>query len=437
MSENIMLYDAEQKRIDTNLKETLLMVQEYSNKTYEDKTKDCREILEKAKKHRNDKLAYYEDSPKEYKAIKRYGEVLDKVERLLGIIPEPKKEFKLEDLAKKMQELVNSRKKVSNQTTFSYFQNVLTNTITNMLNVERDFQSGAINEKTAKAQMGTLITELRENRAQVPNEMMNLLGDNFDQAMKMAEMYEKSFANVGEQKIKYRTKFVDTDLSERQKIITSELNVKTQTLMANIASLDSKMCEFEPQVDLNELTKYMEKADNIMDDMVFDPDNLDSAVTDIELTTENLTREQTYKNEQSESITSEITSVTEQTEALSKESLNKTADAYIENLVERGEVARENAEYVQELVKEGVLNEDIVQEINATANEQLVDDVLVVDKMQASCPGVTQWNRAIAIIDDMKEQGKNVQEALEEARKMRNPDYDTDEDENDDKNRRS
>ena len=89
------------------------------------------------------------------------------------------------------------------------------------------------------------------------------------------------------------------------------------------------------------------------------------------------------------------------------------------------------------MVKEGVLNEDIVQEINATANEQLVDDVLVVDKMQASCPGVTQWNRAIAIIDDMKEQGKNVQEALEEARKMRNPDYDTDEDENDDKNRRS
>ena len=113
MSENIMLYDGEQKRIDTKLKDSLIMVQEYRNKTYEDKTKDCRNVFEKAKKHRDERLAYYENKPKEYKAIKRYGHVLEKVERLLGIIPEPKKEFKLEDLASKMKELITARTKVT------------------------------------------------------------------------------------------------------------------------------------------------------------------------------------------------------------------------------------------------------------------------------------------------------------------------------------
>lgn len=437
MSENIMMYDAEQKRIDIKLKDSLIMVQEYRNKAYEDKTKDCRNVFEKAKQHRNERLAYYENKPKEYKAIKRYGEVLEKVERLLGIIPEPKKEFKLEDLASKMKELITARTKVTNQTTFSYFQNLLTNSITNILNIERDFQSGAISEKGAKSRMGAVITELRENRAQIPNEMMHLLGDSFNQAMKMADMYEKTFANIGDKKQKMGLKFVDTDLTDRQKIVTSELNVKTQTLMDSIASLDSKMCDFEPQVDLTTLTKHLEKSDQIMEGVVFDPDNLDSVVTDIELTTENLTSEQNYKNQQSASLTSEIESVTFETEKLSKECIMKTAFAVIESLDKRFNVTMENSNYVKELVEDGVIDENIAQEIAGTMIEQSQADFRVGTMMQASNPGVPELHKATKISEMLEDCAEEIVEVITEKRRERNPDWDSDEDDNDDSNRRN
>lgn len=434
MSENIMLYDAEQKRINTNMKDTLQIVQAYSNKTYEDRTKNCKNMLEKAQKHRNERLAYYENRPKEYKAIKRYGQVLEKVERLLKIIPEPKEEFSLEDLAEKMKKLIESRQKMTNHTTFTYFQNVLTNSITNLLNIEREFQSGALNETSAKSKSALLITELRENRMQIPNDMMWLLGSSFDQAIKMAEMYEQTFANLHEKKQRMGLKFVDTDLSEREKIVTSELNVKTQALMANISSLDSKLSDFEPQVDLTDLTGKIEKADKIMEGVVFDADNLDSAVTDIELAADNLTSEQNYKNQQSDDLTIEINSLTQTTEKLSKETIEETTYAIKLNLNARLDVTMSNAEYIQDLVEDGVINEDVAEAISDTMQSQASADKIAAPKLDANT--VAPCN-AMNVAEKLEDCAAEVSEAIQEARRERNPDWDSDEEDDDEENRRN
>lgn len=434
MSENIMLYDAEQKRIDTKMKDTLQIVQAYSNKTYEDRTKNCKNMLEKAQKHRNERLAYYENRPKEYKAIKRYGQVLEKVERLLKIIPEPKKEFSLEDLADKMKKLIESRQKMTNHTTFTYFQNVLTNSITNLLNIEREFQSGALNETSAKSKSTELIRELRENRMQIPNDMMWLLGSSFDQAIKMAEMYEQTFANLHEKKQRMGLKFVDTDLSEREKIVTSELNFKTQALMANISSLDSKLSDFEPQVDLSALTGKIEKADKIMEGMVFDADNLDSAVTDIELAADNLTSEQNYKNQQSDSLTIEINSLTQRTEKLSKETIEQTTYAIKLNLNARLDATMTNSEYIQDLVEDGVINEDVAEAISNTMQSQASADKTVAPKLDANA--VAPCN-AMNVAEQLEDCVAEINEAVQEARRERNPDWDSDEEDDDEDNRRN
>ena len=427
-----MLYDAEQKRIDTKMKDTLQIVQAYSNKTYEDRTKNCKNMLEKAQKHRNERLAYYENRPKEYKAIKRYGQVLEKVERLLKIIPEPKKEFSLEDLADKMKKLIESRQKMTNHTTFTYFQNVLTNSITNLLNIEREFQSGALNETSAKSKSTELIRELRENRMQIPNDMMWLLGSSFDQAIKMAEMYEQTFANLHEKKQRMGLKFVDTDLSEREKIVTSELNFKTQALMANISSLDSKLSDFEPQVDLTALTGKIEKADKIMEDVVFDADNLDSAVTDIELAADNLTSEQNYKNQQSDSLTIEINSLTQKTEKLSKETIEQTTYAIKLNLNARLDATMTNSEYIQDLVEDGVINEDVAEAISDTMQSQASADKMVAPKLDANA--VAPCN-AMNVAEQLEDCAAEINEAVQEARRERNPDWDSDEEDDDENNR--
>ena len=195
-------------------------------------------------------------------------------------------------------------------------------------------------------------------------------------------------------------------------------------------SLD--MAKFEPQVDLTALTGQIEKADRIMEDMVFDPDNLDSAVTDIELTTDSLTSEQNYRNQQSADLSIEIETLTESTEKLSKETIEQTTLAIKMNLMLRYDVSMENAAYIQELVEDGVINEDVAEAISGTMQEQAHADKIIAPKMDAN--SVTPCS-SMSIAESLEDSAQEVQEAIEEARRERNPDYDTDEEENDDGNR--
>lgn len=432
MSKNIMLYDSTQKTIDTDLLQIYRTVNEYSNKPFVDKTQPCRDAYDKAVKHREERLSAFENKDKEYKAIKRYGYVLDKVLKLLNIIPKSNENFTLTELAEKIQELMNSRKEVAKHTSFTYFQNVLTNSITNILNIEQDFRSGAINERTASARVDLVIEELNRNSNQIPNEMFNIIGSSFDQAISMAIKYEKMFSTVGQKLQRTGFNFLDTDLTEEQKTMTEELNIKTLGLMEKIKNLNGDMNSFEPQVDLKDVTELLEKTDSFMTDSIFDADNLDASVTNLENVTDRLITEQNEKNQTAENIQFTIQSLTDETERTSKKGIRDSVIAASLSISGRFNATSENILNIQNAVRAGTFPESVAAEILKVIDEQAKDDKHMISAMNKSSikAGVSADAELYKASYNVGKMRDKAQDALEEV-KERDPfsyRYDDDED---------
>ena len=419
MSANIETYIGNDNEVKTKIQQTIYLVQGYANKTYEDKTGNCKNALEKAKKHRNERLAYYENRPKEYRAIKRYGDVLEKVERLLGIVPSPKKEFSLEDLSEKMKKFAEARKNMQEQTSISYFQDVLTSVVTNMLKIEKEYT----NENDALAKLASLDQELKENKSAIPNELHYLLDKPFEEAEQMLSSYSECVLNTPlKSEMENNMGLVDASLSKEQISLNAILNNRANRLLGNIASLDSRLKTFEPQVDLNGLAEKIEKADGVMESMVFDPDNLDSVVTDIENTTDSLTTEQNYRNQESADLSSEIETITNQTETLTKESLQRTAFEIIQNANVRHKAAGENTDYIQKLAENGQVSEEFLKEVTDTMQAQSTTDHALSDKMVRAETGVDV--APVATLAKKTEKDiENTQALIEQKIEERRPDY--------------
>ena len=214
----------------------------------------------------------------------------------------------------------------------------------------------------------------------------------------------------------------------------------------NYFNIPSPRYEYDPDKSIKEasyrantiflpeilLTGKIEKADKIMEDVVFDADNLDSAVTDIELAADNLTSEQNYKNQQSDSLTIEINSLTQKTEKLSKETIEQTTYAIKLNLNARLDATMTNSEYIQDLVEDGVINEDVAEAISDTMQSQASADKMVAPKLDANA--VAPCN-AMNVAEQLEDCAAEINEAVQEARRERNPDWDSDEEDDDEDNR--
>ena len=93
-----------------------------------------------------------------------------------------------------------------------------------------------------------------------------------------------------------------------------------------------------------------------------------------------------------------------------------------------------NSEYIQDLVEDGVINEDVAEAISDTMQSQASADKIAAPKLDANT--VAPCN-AMNVAEKLENCAAEVSEAIQEARRERNPDWDSDEEDDDEDNGRN
>lgn len=310
-------------------------------------SKDLKTLFNKSLKNQKDQIKNYENSKKKFKLLKKYGEILEKIEKLLGLIPNDLSNLSLDELSEKVEELIKTRKRNELQFIFTFYQNLYSNSLQNLLTIEKDYQNGVISSKDALSSVKSIKKEIAEQEANTPT----ILKQTKEEVKALINLYEDTFSqDIVENVSGVRSQLKTTGFNTQHAILFEKLNTNTQELISNINSLSSKISTFEPQVDLTPLTASLQETDELINKDSWDADTLSSNIMKLENTTSSLTDKQIEKNNENEQLANEIKETTEKTTKISKTSMEQISTETFNDATKRNKDTQEVVAEIPELV---------------------------------------------------------------------------------------
>ena len=333
------------------------------------------ENLDKIIKKQKDTMQNYEgdnvEARKRFRVLKRYGEVLEKVKKLLGIIPSDLENLSTEELYEKLEELLKTKKHNNLQMIFNFFQNLYTESINNLLSIEKDFQEGNLSSDDALKNVQKVKSEVLEQEDQNPK----ILDNTKKEVTNLIEDYENFYKIEKKQTEASAETFIEPyDMSDEHKILIENINKKAQSTLSEVKNLSADLSSFEPQVDLAPLAKNLENTEACLDSDIWNPDDLDSEITKLENTTNILTAEQTDKNEQRTELSERITQLSTTTTEDIKTSTHDVSKETFTEASKRANNTKETAQEINELVDEDKISTSIGAQYAETIIEQMETD---------------------------------------------------------------
>ena len=351
MGFDIDLFKLDRKLLNENFENAVNRLKEpkYNLRIDNSETKELSTNLDKAKKRQKENIKFYEDDNKRYKVLKKYGEVIAKIENLLGLIPSSLSNLSVDELVEKLEELSKTKKRNEFQMIFIFFQNLFTDTIKNLLTIEKNFQEGILSSQGALQQ----VKEIKHNVGlQAENCPKNLIQTK-DDVDYLITLYENGFkSQLNEKSLNKSANLIETDLKDLHKDMLDKLKDNSEEMLNRIEGLTNGLSNFEPQVDLTELAKDLKDTEDIIQLQVWNPDDLDKYVHKLEDTTDSLTSQQIEKNEQQEKLSKEIENLKETVVFENTYSYKKFAVETFKDAEERAIEAKEITIQTDKLVSE-------------------------------------------------------------------------------------
>lgn len=351
----------------------------YKNLQLNEKTTNkTKELLRDAKENQQIQIKKYENDKKRYKILKKYGEVLHLIEKLMGIIPSDLNNLSVESLEEKLKELLDRRKKNEMQFRFLYYQNLLTDLLTNLVNIEKSYQSGKISSSQALAGIQQSKQEIKENSKDMPL----ILRPAIEEASYLVKLYEQSYAS--ENKIANAdgpTDLVTPSEKLKHEFLLEKLNFDTKSTIKRVNGLTFDLNKFEPQIDLTNLTSNLQATEAILKDENWDASKMKDAVDDLNSTTIQLTDKQVDLNKTNDKLSHEISSCVKQTSELAENSIKRfNLETYID-ISKRAVEDKEITEQVVDILeKDENLSTTVGSQIANTIDAQIDADKLFISK---------------------------------------------------------
>lgn len=265
-----------------------------------DKTKD---LLKSAQSSQKFHVSMNEKDDKRFKALRKYGDALRLVENLLGLIPSNLNNLSTEELEEKLQELLKSRRNNETQMLFIFYQNMITDLLTNLISIEKDCREQRISTRQAYEYIQESKQQIKECAKEAPNSLQQTIKDASD----LVRAYEQNYnAFSDENHGPLSQPLKTTELSSHHRESFEDLNKRTSSLIANVGDLSNDISHFEPQVNLSPIADKLEQTEFILRHENWDVKEFNSAVKDLESTTVKLTDKQTDLNRQNEKIETTI-----------------------------------------------------------------------------------------------------------------------------------
>lgn len=314
----------ESKKYNSNLESSTKKLHKTKLKELDKKkTEHLKDTLKSAKDLQEIRLRECENDKKRHKVMKKYGEVLKRIEKLLGLIPGDLKNLSTEELEEKLKELLSSRKKTEDQMLFIFYQNMVTDLLKNLKNIENDF----LNKRISSSQAHKCVQESKEQMREYYKEAPEILKPTIKDASYLVTLYEQSYNAYDDKNFSLpATSLVETELNAQHRAIFEQLNKETNTLISNVSSLSNDLSKFEPQVDLTKLVAQLETAEHISRIDNWDIAQMDSAVKDLDSITESCISKQTDINRENEKLEEKIKDLTTTSKDLSATSIQETAN---------------------------------------------------------------------------------------------------------------
>lgn len=356
--------------MDRKLKELRLPKKDLQLDTAE--ISSAKDVFSKAKNSQQKYVRAYEKDKKKYKILKRYGEVLQLVEKLLGLVPGNVDNLSIEELTKKLEELMKSRKRNMDIMAFSFYQSVISNLLTDLIAIEKEFQEGKITSKQAFESVQKAKAPIKEHY----NDMPPVLFPAVKEASHLVKTYESSYSTeLTEEETNESTSLTDTNIKPRHKYLMDKLHEDTRQMLTRVSNLDMRLNQFVPQVDLGGLTKDLQSTEKLLENPDFSVSEMESAVTKLEGTTVTLTDKQVNLNIENKALQTEIEDCTAETTKLNSLSTQHfTRETFIA-ATERAEQTRTNVDEIEELIEVAdTMPTDIATQFADTMIEQLEAD---------------------------------------------------------------
>ncbi len=338
----------------------------------------AKNLFDKSLKAQKEQIKTREKDAKQFRVLKRYGEILKKVEKLLGMLPSDFENLSLEELAEKLQDLMKTRKRNEQQMLFIFYQNLYSTTLKNLMTLEKDFQSGAITQNDAKKSIRDIKSQIETEQAHVPK----VLSQTNEQVKRLVDLYDESFSSKNAESNNRSSLLTEPNLSTENKLLFEKLNYDTAQTLKQVEDLNANLSNFEPQVDLKKLTKALEESERLASDQIFDVERLDSSLTTLEETTNSLTNQQVEKNTASEKFSEEIKTLTEQSQELKETSMFDISSKTFEDVHYRATITIGAVEEVKEIINsDEPLPEAISEQLSNTLVTQIEADLYFCDRV--------------------------------------------------------
>ncbi len=391
MALEISLLKYQNQIVNDKLGETLNKIKEpTTNLSLDSKTPSLlKESLNDAKKNQQNNIKAYEKNQKKFKVLKKYGDVLAKIEKLLGLIPSDLANLSFEELAEKLEELQKSRKNNMYQLNLIFYQNMLSDLLTNLVNIEKDFQSGAISSNQALSKVKTAKNDVKEH----VDDMPPVLHEPLKQTSELIKLYEESYAKVDEETTsKVSSTLIKTEVKQEHEFLFNKINDRTQEMLAKVNDLGNELSTFEPQVDLTKLASNLKETASILELDNWDTTQMDVAVSDLDRTTTILTDQQIDKNKENDKLTNSIEEASNKITVIHQETIKEVSEEIFKQAVERAEIANENIQEVNEMPDENnIYAVDIKKQFVEAVTAQLDADINVTNVVAIEPESATEF----------------------------------------------
>lgn len=379
---------------------------------------DCKNNLNSAKQQQKELIVKFEGDEARYKSLKKYGEVLKLVEKLLGLIPSSLENLSTEELEEKLEELLKYRKRNEMQVMFIFYQNMITDLLCNLVTIEKDYQLGNISASQALSSVKSSKQQIKEH----VNDMPEILRPTLEEASYLVKLYETSYsAEDTESKSMEASPLKQSTFSEKNQMLFTNLNDKTNDLISKVGNLSTSISNFEPQVDLTSISKQLVAAQEMLSTDDWDVKTFDNTVKDLKKNTLDLTDKQVASNKENKKIATEIKdcskSATELTKTFYKEFSRETFDDITKRTMEDKDVLYE---VKASLANDENLNTTIGTQVANTILAQIDADSDFASKV-ASDPNAAVEVKNDTITDEVANQAMELKSetlTLEEEREM-------------------
>lgn len=293
---------------NTNLKNAYDLTSKQIIFKQESNLNDLKKFIDVAIKNKKDVTKLNENKKRRYKLMQKYGDVLNKVFKLLNIMPTNFDDLSMTEINKNLEELNLSRKKNYNIMRFDHYQNLFAEITNRLLKIEKDFQNGVISSKDAREQVIAL--EEKMDTVYMPS-VLKKSKEELDYLISCYKQEFQSASHIESLNLTFSTSKKMETFNLKQKFQT--LNNRTNELTSKIVNLHTDISEFNPNVDLSPLFKMLTSTNEAVLKEDWKYPDVNSQVNDLNRLTDKLTSEQLNKNNKHEELADRVKELNKET----------------------------------------------------------------------------------------------------------------------------